>query len=66
MKSQGVRLIDVFLLGPAIAFGGAKLREAHHPVLGTALILGGIATVVYNWANYSEMQKRLTTLGSAP
>lgn len=59
MKSQGVRLVDVFLLGPAIALGGAKLREARHPVLGTVLILGGLATVIYNWANYSQMQKRI-------
>lgn len=52
MKTQTVRLVDVFFLGPVMMFGGVKLSEMRHPILGVTLLLGGAATVIYNWKNY--------------
>ena len=49
-KSQIVRLLDVFFIGPVMAVGGAKLGGA----LGKTLVALGIATILYNAKNYKE------------
>ena len=49
-KSQIVRLLDVFFIGPVMAVGGAKLGGA----LGKTLVALGIATILYNAKNYNE------------
>lgn len=49
-KSQAVRLADVFLIGPVMVVGGARLGG----VLGTILMGLGVATVMYNAENYNE------------
>ena len=49
-KSQAVRLADVFVIGPVMVVGGARLGG----VLGDVLAVLGIATVLYNAKNYNE------------
>jgi uncharacterized membrane protein len=50
-KSQEVRLVDVFLLGPfMIWFGAAATGVAS--IFKIIMIVSGIATIVYNGFNY--------------
>lgn len=49
LKGQGVRLVDVFVIGPLMIWGGAKAKGEP---LGTLLALAGIGTIVYNGINY--------------
>lgn len=60
-KTQEVRLIDVFALGPLMiwvaTFPGAP-RLAR-----TALWLGGLATIVYNGRNYLRQENRTARNG---
>ena len=51
MKSQTVRLIDVFALGPLMVYVGA--RAAGVPFWARAtLAVSGVLTVTYNGRNY--------------
>lgn len=54
MRAQSVRLADVFFVGPVMIAGGLKLGKK----LGTMLALLGVATIVYNGANYMEAHRR--------
>ena len=54
MKSQEVRLVDVFLLGPFMVGSGLVLARKQHPVMGILLAGAGVATMGYNWRNYKE------------
>lgn len=54
VKGQGVRLIDVFLLGPAMVVVG--LREGTW--LGSAVAIAGVGTVLYNGVNYMTVRRR--------
>lgn len=56
-KAQPVRLLDVFVLGPAMALGGAQLLGRSRP-LGTLLVTAGVLTVAYNGANYLRTRRR--------
>lgn len=52
-KSQKVRLVDVFLLGPFMVAAGA--RSSSLPGwMRVGLVGGGVATVGYNLRNYLE------------
>lgn len=51
LKPQAVRLLDVFVIGPLMAYGGAELSRKQ-PLLGGALFVSGVLTVVYNGRNY--------------
>jgi len=51
MKSQSVRLIDIFFLGPSMAYAGL-LPSALPGWLRTTLVVGGVLTVIYNGRNY--------------
>lgn len=51
VKTQGIRVLDVVLIGPLMLWGGLQLRK-RHPVAGTALAVFGVSTVVYNARNY--------------
>ena len=55
MKTQQVRLIDVFLLGPFLIWTGTRARTSTER---TVLILSGAATVLYNWRNYAALESR--------
>jgi hypothetical protein len=55
MKTQTIRLLDVFFIGPLMMWGGATLAK-QHPVRGAALALLGAATVAYNGKNYLQVR----------
>lgn len=57
MKTQTIRLADVFFVGPVMIYGGLKLaRETENRLLGNVLALLGAATIVYNGRNYLKLQ----------
>lgn len=59
MKAQSVRIIDVLFLGPMMVYAGTR-RNALPELVRAVLVLGGVATVAYNWRNYViESQRRI-------
>lgn len=58
VKAQPVRLLDVFLIGPMMIWGGSALDESGHPIAGVALALMGLATIGYNGRNYEIVRQR--------
>ncbi len=54
MKTQNVRLVDVFILGPFMIWAGMQLRDDWAKV---AMIAAGAATMAYNWQNYEHYEK---------
>ncbi len=57
-KTQGIRLLDVFAIGPVMIFAaykGTTLPTWARVFLG----LTGGATILYNGLNYVEQEKRL-------
>ena len=56
VKTQTVRLFDVFVIGPLMMFGGWKLQR-DHALAGQTLFLAGIGTVVYNGRNYLRVRE---------
>lgn len=56
MKTQTIRLVDVFLLGPlmiAIAQKASGISDAER----SALALTGLATIVYNGVNWLKARR---------
>lgn len=55
MKTQTIRLIDIFAIGPMmIWFSNSK----DYPEIAKGFMLAaGIATILYNGMNYLEIQK---------
>jgi hypothetical protein len=49
VKSQRVRLFDIFVLGPWLVWMGSKQRK---PADRWLLYAAGTATTLYNWKNY--------------
>jgi len=56
LKSQTVRLADVFFIGPLMTYGGWRLKDAQ-PIWGWTLALLGVGTVIYNGRNYLILRK---------
>ena len=54
-KTQGVRLADVFFIGPLMIWGGLELAE-RYPVGGGVLAVLGVATIGYNARNYLRLR----------
>ena len=54
-KGQGVRLFDVFLLGPLMTWAGLALRPQNR-LAGWALFTSGVLTVGFNAINYLRVQ----------
>jgi len=50
MKSQHIRLLDVYLIGPLMIAGGARSRLGNP--WATLLVVSGVLTMLYNGANY--------------
>lgn len=57
-KAQGVRLADVYLIGPLMIWGGARAIPAN-PIPGVLLTLFGLGTIVYNGVNYRQVKRRM-------
>jgi hypothetical protein len=53
-KTQFVRLLDVFVLGPLMIYIAAqyRIREPQR----TALLVSGVLTILYNGANYLSIR----------
>ena len=51
MKTQQIRLMDVFFLGPFMAYSASLVPERHSTVRAV-LAVSGVLTSVYNWRNY--------------
>ncbi len=65
VKAQSVRLGDVLLLGPAMVWAGMELRRGRQrPGLGLLMVGAGVGTVLYNWANYQEVERRRAAAGN--
>jgi hypothetical protein len=52
VKSQGVRLLDVAVIGPLMVWGGVKCGGLG----GAMLALFGVSTMVYNARNYARVR----------
>jgi len=59
-KAQGVRLADVYLIGPLMIWGGARAIPTN-PLPGLLLTLFGMGTIVYNGVNYRRVKQRMET-----
>jgi hypothetical protein len=55
MKTQEIRLIDVFVLGPLMIRSGWLNRDKS-PVTSYLMMFAGGATMAFNWKNYKEVQ----------
>ena len=55
-KSQMVRLVDVFVLGPFMIWTASR---KHLPPLSRLLLgVSGLATIVYNGVNYARISEQ--------
>lgn len=52
MKTQTIRLIDVFVIGPWMIVAAKELARNKNPALAAGLLFFGVATVIYNGQNY--------------
>ena len=58
MKTQEIRLIDVFILGPFMVWAGYELGKKKDLYgAGMALALSGVATIYYNGNNYLQVKR---------
>jgi len=62
VKSQTVRLVDVFALGPFMVWAAAKATGLP-PWARATLSLAGLATVLYNGRNYRAAHARRSSRG---
>ena len=51
-KSQDIRLLDVFVIGPVILYAGVQYKDKLLQWLSVSLIAIGVSTIVYNGRNY--------------
>lgn len=51
-KTQGIRLLDVYFIGPAMTYAGWRLSRRGEGGLGGLLAFMGVLTVIYNGNNY--------------
>lgn len=54
-KTQAIRLVDVYLLGPFMVWAGANAKGLPAWARG-ALVASGLGTIVYNAQNYLSIQ----------
>jgi len=60
VKAQGVRLLDVGVLGPLMIAVAVSKKPAQ--VMRLALLVTGIATIVYNGQNYLKIEAQRNAL----
>lgn len=51
LKGQGVRLVDVFLLGPFMVWFGLAAKDVH-PAARVTMVASGVGTIIFNGVNY--------------
>lgn len=54
-KAQYIRLVDIWLLGPAMVLLGVTGKPMKFTRV--AWVVGGILTIVYNWQNYKRLEE---------
>jgi hypothetical protein len=59
MKSQDIRLLDVFVLGPFMIWAGYEIGKKKD-LAGMVLAASGVATIAYNWKNYKAIENEKT------
>lgn len=52
VRTQTVRLLDVYVVGPMVFWGGIKAAQDGESLRGGLLMLLGTLTIGYNGANY--------------
>ena len=55
VKTQRIRMIDVWVLGPLMLYA-AHLLPKRHELTRVALAGTGIATIAFNWRNYNRIE----------
>lgn len=63
-KSQLLRMIDVFLLGPGMIYVGITGKIPSW--LRTVAVWGGIGTIAFNWANFKRLRESLRKPSQLP
>jgi len=58
VKSQPIRLLDVFVIGPLMIWGGVALNDRGRRYAGPALAALGLTTIIYNAHNYEKVRDR--------
>ena len=58
VKSQSVRLADVFIIGPLMVYGAYKMSTGCK-IARLALGIFGVGTVLYNATNYVKIIQTL-------
>lgn len=61
-KTQRMRLLDVFFIGPSMILGGLAENK---PYWRAGWFLMGVGTVIYNGHNYLQQRKELERLKNA-
>jgi hypothetical protein len=56
-KSQWIRLVDIFVIGPIMIYLGNQGYTLTNNKLYLALIFFGATTITYNLKNYIQQQK---------
>lgn len=56
VKAQPVRVMDVFILGPAMVLSSACITN---PLLRAVILIGGMGTIAYNAVNYAKVRRRI-------
>lgn len=57
-KTQMVRLVDIFAIGPILIFAGFRDRMSSYRILRALLIFIGAGTITYNLKNYLEIARQ--------
>lgn len=55
MKTQTIRLMDVFAIGPVMIYSGIKAKSLSD-ITKFFLIAFGSATIVFNYRNYKKIE----------
>lgn len=59
VKTQTVRVADVFVIGPMMVWGGVALARTRHPIAGLILGAMGVGTVIFNGVNWFRVQNAI-------
>jgi len=56
-KTQAIRLVDVFALGPFMVWFGMEAKDVPDAAR-LVMIASGVATIVYNGSNYLRLREK--------